>query len=126
MVLIKCDWCKSDIDKFTSEIKINNFCNYDHYWKWKTTQTGNKIHNYNSRVIKCDNCGKDTKPLPLYRIKRSKHHFCDVECKNDYQKNKHKLFCDNCGSEILKKPSRLSKYNYCSSSCRKKRSFGTR
>lgn len=46
--------------------------------------TGENAHNYNTHIVKCSQCEKDTFKIG-YLIKRSKHHFCSVECSGKWK-----------------------------------------
>lgn len=77
--------------------------------------------------VKCDNCGKSIERIP-YRIKRSKHHFCNIKCQGEWQsKNikgeksptykggKVKVRCAICGKSIERAPSKvkIAKNHFC-------------
>jgi len=44
---------------------------------------GKKHHNWKRKIVRCDYCGKEICKPPCYL--RSKHHFCDLECKRKWQ-----------------------------------------
>jgi hypothetical protein len=69
--------------------------------------------------IKCDFCKKwITKNLKVY--KRSKHHFCSVECHFKFSL-KLKVNCDNCGKVLYlypyKKKKKKGKHYFCNHIC---------
>ncbi len=74
----------------------------------------------------CSYCGKPIEVLKC-NIKRSKHHYCSVECKNKNHANiikkkpsaKIEVECSNCAKKFLKYPSQVEgkKYLYCSREC---------
>lgn len=92
-----------------------------------------KPQNRENRIkVHCDNCGKELNLKPsVYR--RSKHHYCSRECKDEghgkiYKGKKHPRWntvikqCDICGKEIMVWKNELEQYkhHYCSNECRYK------
>ena len=71
--------------------------------------------------VECDQCGKTTNQPP-YKIKKSKHHFCDRECHSKYQDKKIIVKCEYCGKTIKKRPCDIknSNHHFCSQECDQK------
>lgn len=84
--------------------------------------------------VKCEYCRNILFRNP-YRIKRNKHHFCDINCKNNFPMpqeqrekiskihiNKIKVKCVFCKKEIERIPSRIKKCvnNFCNRQCKGK------
>jgi hypothetical protein len=72
----------------------------------------------------CEFCHKENQStVAIY--KKRKHHFCNKECFDDWQRENSKgktrlnLTCDNCGIEITKTLAQYNKHNthFCSSEC---------
>ena len=118
--------CKYCNEEFKGE-KNQQFCNEECYGKW---QSENLVGENNPRygkeglkgknnpnwkggevLVKCDYCGED-KYIKQCESERSKHHFCDKECYNKWQKNnpikgkdsprysRIETECDYCGKTI--------------------------
>lgn len=68
----------------------------------------------------CDNCNK-TITQKLIQYNRSNHHFCNIECKKQWQTKKINVKCDNCGKIVVQKQSQFNraKHHYCCNKCQK-------
>lgn len=69
----------------------------------------------------CDYCNAIIN-VPPFNLKTNKHHFCNKQCFDNYQRQiKTKQFCENCGKEIYKRPSYVKnrKHLFCSIKCSK-------
>lgn len=79
-----------------------------------------------SRVEKtCAYCGK-TIFIVRAKSQRSLNYYCSLECKHKDQPRtahhtniKEPVKCDNCGKEMLRYPSQIKVYNYCSRLCQR-------
>lgn len=71
-------------------------------------------------IVTCFNCGKEFEKLNS-EIKRSKKHFCCMQCKHDYVKKQtlkdKNAVCANCGKKFHLPKSYLNKKNYCCKKC---------
>lgn len=101
--------------EFKSQIKDAKFCNQQCMGKWKSeNMVGEKSSAWKIRTIKpCEYCGKEIEVLP-FRNNRSKHHFCSVDCYDNWQKEsgwnkginhvnyaeRYEIKCSYCG-EVL-------------------------
>lgn len=68
----------------------------------------------------CNYCGKKfdkSKNQAHYNIKNNKPYYCSKECLNIYKKNRLIVICNQCGTQVEKIPSHITKNNFCSRSC---------
>ena len=88
--------CKDEWQRIGLKGKNNPFYNKKHTLearlkvrrtKKSMNLTGARAHNYNTHAVNCTECGKITFKTG-YLLKRSKHHFCSVECHGKW-KSKH-------------------------------------
>jgi group I intron endonuclease len=87
---------------------------------------GKENPKYSRVPMNCSYCGKEIEVLKS-NIKRSKHHYCSIECKKKDHKNiipkkqsaKIEVKCSNCDKTFMKYPSQIKgkKYIYCSREC---------
>lgn len=68
----------------------------------------------------CDYCNK-TITQKLIQYNKSKHHFCNIECKKQWQTKQIDVKCDNCGKIVTQKQSQFNraKHHYCCNKCQK-------
>ena len=74
----------------------------------------------NRVICNCDNCGKEiSKKKSEYE--KSKHHFCNVDCKSQWQDKKLLVGCENCGKLVIQTFTQYNraKHHYCSNKCQK-------
>lgn len=74
----------------------------------------------NRVICNCDNCGKEiSKKKSEYE--KSKHHFCSVDCKSQWQDKKLLVGCENCGKLVIQTFTQYNraKHHYCSNKCQK-------
>lgn len=74
----------------------------------------------NQVTINCNYCGKEYS-IKESQYKKSKSHYCSIECKSLAQNQKIITNCDNCGKEIIQKRSQYNraKHHYCNNQCQK-------
>lgn len=74
-------------------------------------------------TFNCDHCGKTTTRRNDEAFKKSKNHFCSIECANSFQgRNKVAFTCKICGEVFHRSPSWAKQKSglYCSIDCRNK------
>lgn len=129
VVEVSCDNCGSSIEKYSSHVRENNFCNKDCQSEWQSEVVCGENHpSYNKKEVSCDNCGDTFKRKPSV-IEKSDKTFCSIECRDDsYQKEDWNfgpestvvdVECDNCGVSFEKDPSRVerSEHDFCTKDC---------
>lgn len=100
-IIVICDTCGNQIEKYESKIGKNNFCNRNCY---------NKFHSKNTIEITCETCGKK-----ITKNKNSKDRFCSRKCYNDFHNIKNKeRECPTCHKIFIAKS---SENKYCSWEC---------
>ena len=70
--------------------------------------------------VKCAFCG-----IKIFREKGryneakkfNWNQYCSKKCLSEDRTKKQVLSCENCGKEFMRKPSKISRHNYCSRSC---------
>lgn len=83
----------------------------------------NKNYEYPKITVKCECCGKDFLK-ERKNIKRSKHHYCSIDCANKKKQELHSIIvkCSYCGKEFKKSLSKLknskSGLYFCSKECK--------
>lgn len=81
--------------------------------------------------IPCSNCGS-LLPRHPYRVRRSKYHFCNTTCRQQWMKQNRSIcgdknprwsgglitiYCDNCGNTLYRKKSAVLEHNFCNQKC---------
>ena len=76
-----CDFCGKEFEKWESKVTDKNFCSNSCKNEYRV---GENNPNYSNRTeINCTNCN-NTLLLTQYELSRSKSHYCDAECRNEY------------------------------------------
>lgn len=118
-----CANCGSEIYKYKSEIRPQNFCNIECLREYREKR----------RITReCKNCGRkfEVAASVISEKTNSSAVFCCRDCYTEYQKTltgeknnhytRYKTQCKNCGKEIWQIPSRAQIYKgkFCSIKCR--------
>jgi len=105
--IIKCDTCEGAFQRAKSKIGEKNYCCRKCYTESKKKQTKENHPLYNRVQVTCDTCSKDFTKTP-YQYKRSKNHFCSIECKINWveesQAKEGYKTCSKCGNAIKATP----------------------
>ncbi len=140
IVFVQCANCGKQIETYPSRVKKNKerhsnfYCSKEcksAYWRQKRIGENNP-KSKPKIIVKCAWCGKDIS-LPSWRLKKAKRHFCNTQCKGDWQSEHNKgpsspyykkeshiiTECDYCGNqfEIVASQYKKSKKHYCSKQC---------
>ena len=100
-IIVKCDTCNKEFEKYKSKIGKNNFCCRECYLKFHSKD----VHNYI-----CETCGKEFKG-----DKYNANRFCCKDCYNQYHNIKNKIrICPCCKKSFT---ARTSNSKYCSQEC---------
>ena len=104
--------CKCGCDKDIGEVSK--------YYPNKEFCKGHRLP-YKTKIVKCDNCGKEIRKSFAKCWSHLKHHFCSRKCTGKY-KNRNTLYsiCFICKKPLVRCPSHIrSKSNrfYCSTKC---------
>jgi len=78
-------------------------------------------------IVECENCGKE-KRTTSYRARINEHHFCDAECKGEWQSENHtkedhprwnreSYVCEVCGDEYKVPLHKKENTKWCSEEC---------
>ena len=71
-------------------------------------------------TVECAWCGAELE-RSLYRINRSKRHFCNRDCYSSWRDARNvEIRCDFCGAKLIKWPSRVQNHNFCDVDCKRK------
>lgn len=68
--------------------------------------------------FKCENCGKDCEELTSH-YKKKNHHFCSIECCNNFNITKVTVQCNSCGNniEVINSKFKKQRYFFCNKDC---------
>lgn len=81
-IIKHCELCGKEM-KLDKHRKNKRFCSIECTRKWYSkTMSGENAARYNSVTRKCSYCGKDLL-VCKNRLKRSKHYFCDNDCREN-------------------------------------------
>ena len=81
-----------------------------------------------AKTLDCSNCGSNVTVYPS-EIKRYDNHFCDNSCKKEFESDSmsgdghwrsgegNYEKCDTCENKFYRRPSRVSKVNFCNTRC---------
>ena len=132
-IKVKCEVCGKEFERLESQLKGHIFCSKEcsnSKEGRKLYQSGKNHPRYNSKIMKCDYCGKDIEVNESH-MKLNKHHYCSKECADKDKINRTKkgdespfykricCKCDYCGKEIYVHPYRFNKNekNFCDRDC---------
>lgn len=140
MVIVECACCGKEIETYPSRIKRYKERNSKFYCSkecksvyWSEHRTGENHPRSKSKVeVRCAWCDKNIM-LPGWRVERSDRHFCNSQCKGNWQ-SKHKkgpsspcykaeshitVECEFCGKQFQMKIQQYTRYknHYCSKEC---------
>lgn len=140
MVIVKCANCGKEIETYPSRVKRNEERNSKFYCSqdcksmyWSKNRTGENNPKSKPKIsVKCVWCDKEIL-LASWRIKKADRHFCNAECKGNWQSEHRKgplspyykkeshitTGCDYCGKqfEIRVKQYKRYKTHFCSKIC---------
>lgn len=67
--------------------------------------------------VVCDNCGRIFH-IPLFRVKKNKHHFCSYSCYRKFGIADN-IICESCGKASHRRPLQITKWkhHFCNKQC---------
>lgn len=132
-MIVQCDFCNSEIEKYECNVNDNNFCDNSCRGNWLSENRNGEDHpNYSKIKVECSFCNSTFKRQKR-EVENSDNNFCNRECYDSWKKEnalsgeEHPLYdgpgicvkCSNCSSEKFVSEKRVEEQDnfYCDGKC---------